>query len=472
VNELLSATASDVVNRLRKGEVTPLDCLEALAQRIDAVNPSVNALVTICFDRAWEHAQALAKKPVAGRGLLCGLPVPIKDLADVAGVRSTQGSRIFKDRIVPTSDILVKHLEAEGGIIYAMSNTPEFGAGAQTFNDVFGITRNPWDTRLTPSGSSGGAAVALATGMAWLAHGSDMGGSLRNPASFCGVVGLRPSPGRVAASVSGKIDGTLGIEGPMARNVTDLALMLDAMSGHEPGDPLSLPRDATSFQSAVAAKPVLKRVAVSRNLGITPVDPEVADIIIAAARKLQQAGVIVEEAHPDLHEAMACFQTLRAAGYAGMYALLRDHRDLLKPEVIWNIEKGLALTGIDIAKAEAQRGALFHRMHAFLGHYDALLCPATIVPPFPVETRYPTSCNGTDFETYVDWLLIVAVATLCACPAISIPCGFTKSGLPVGLQVIAPNRGEARLLNQAKFMEDVFGLSSVTPIDPKVKHLD
>jgi amidase len=471
MNELLTATATEVITRLRKGEVTPLECLDAIAERIDEVNPSVNALVTICFDRAWEHAKELSKKPVAERGTLCGLPVPIKDLTDVAGVRSTQGSRIFKDRIAPTSDILVKHLENEGGIVYAMSNTPEFGAGAQTFNDVFGITRNPWDTRLTPAGSSGGAAVALATGMAWLAHGSDLGGSLRNPASFCGVVGLRPSPGRVASSVLGRLDSTLGAEGPIARNVTDLALMLDAMSGHEAGDPLSLPRDPQSFQSAVAAKPAVKRVAVSTNLGITPVDPEIADIIMASARKLEQAGVIVEEAHPDLHEAMECFQTLRAAAYAGMHGLLKSHRDLLKPEVIWNIEKGLALSAVDIAKAEAQRTTLFHRMHAFLADYDALLCPATIVPPFPVETRYPTSCNGTNFESYVDWLLIVAVATLCACPAISIPCGFTKSGLPVGLQVIAPNRGEAKLLNQAKFMEDIFGLSTITPFNPKVTHL-
>jgi amidase len=471
MNSLIQSTARDVVAQLTKGDVTPLDCLNALEARIAEVNPSVNALVTLCFDRARDRAAALTKKPMNESGILAGLPVPIKDLTDVAGVRSTQGSRIFKDRIAPTSDILVKHLEAEGGIIYAMSNTPEFGAGAQTFNDVFGITRNPWDTRLTPSGSSGGAAVSLATGMAWLAHGSDLGGSLRNPASFCGIVGLRPSPGRVASSVLGRMDSTLGAEGPMARNVSDLALMLDAMSGFEPGDPISLPRDATSFQSAIAVKPKLKRVAVSRNLGITPVDPEVADIILASARKLEQAGVIVEETHPDLHEAMECFQTLRAAAYAGMHPLLKNHRDLLKPEVIWNIEKGLALSAVDIAKAEAQRTTLFHRMQAFLADYDALLCPATIVPPFPVETRYPTSCDGVAFSSYVDWLLIVAVATLCACPAISIPCGFTQSGLPVGLQVIAANRGEANLLNAAKFMEDVFGFASLTPFEPKVKHL-
>jgi amidase len=471
MNELIQSTATEVIIQLTKGEVTPLDCLDALEARIAEVNPSVNALVTLCFDRARDRAAALMKKPPKERGILAGLPVPIKDLTDVAGVRSTQGSRIFKDRIAPTSDILVRHLEAEGGIIYAMSNTPEFGAGAQTFNDVFGITRNPWDTRLTPSGSSGGAAVSLATGMAWLAHGSDLGGSLRNPASFCGIVGLRPSPGRVASSVLGRLDSTLGAEGPMARNVSDLSLMLDAMSGFEPGDPISLPREAKSFQSAVAAKPKLKRVAVSRNLGITPVDPGVADIIMSSARKLEQAGVIVEEANPDLHEAMDCFQTLRAAAYAGMHTLLKNHRDLLKPEVIWNIEKGLALSAVDIAKAEAQRTTLFHRLQAFLADYDALLCPATIVPPFSVETRYPTSCDGVEFSSYVDWLLIVAVATLCACPAISIPCGFTQSGLPVGLQVIAANRSEAKLLNAAKFMEDVFGFASLTPIEPKVKHL-
>ncbi len=465
--ELTRSSAVDVVARLRLGAISPLDCLDALEARIAEVNISVNALVTLCFDRARNHATALMKKPLNQRGILAGLPVPIKDLTDVSGVRSTQGSRIFRDRIAPTSDILVEHLETGGGIVYAMSNTPEFGAGAQTFNDVFGITRNPWNTRLTPSGSSGGAAVALATGMAWLAHGSDLGGSLRNPASFCGIVGMRPSPGRVAASVSGKIDGTLGLEGPMARNVADLALMLDAMSGYEAGDPLSLPRDPQSFQFAVATKPALKRVAVSRDLGITPVDPEIAALVMASARKLEQAGINVEEAHPDMQGAMACFQTLRAAGFAGLHELLKNHRELLKPEVIWNIEKGLALSGLDIAKAEAQRGALFHRMQEFLNQYDALLCPATILPPFPVEQRFPTHCNGVAFETYVDWLLIASVATLCACPAISIPCGFTKQGLPVGLQIICPNRQEAKLLNIAKHVEDILSLGTLTPIDPR-----
>jgi amidase len=269
--------------------------------------------------------------------------------------------------------------------------------------------------------------------------------------------------------VLGKIDSTLGVEGPMARNVTDLALFLDAMSGFEPGDPLSLLREVPSFSGQLRRGDRPKRVAVSRDLGITPVEPVVSDAVMAAARKLEDAGVIVEEAHPDLREDMSCFQTLRALGFAtGLRSLLRHHRDQLKPEVIWNIEKGLALSVDDIAKAEAQRATLYKRMQAFLEHHEFLLCPATIVPPFPVEQRYVEACAGVTFETYVDWLLIAAVATLAACPALSMPCGFTAGGLPIGLQVIGPNRSEGRLLAAARFMEDVLGLDKLTPIEPRV----
>jgi amidase len=472
MSELCSLSAIKVLEHLRSGALSPLDCLAALEQRIAAVNGPVNALVTLCFDRAREQARSLMAKPLAERGQLAGLPLPIKDLCDVAGVRSTRGSPIFKDNVPTQSDLVVRHLEAQGGLVYAMSNTPEFGAGAHTFNDVFGLTRNPWDTRLSASGSSGGAAVALATGMAWVAHGSDLGGSLRNPASFCGVVGMRPSPGRVAATVGAKIDSTLGVEGPMARNVADLALLFDAMVGAEPGDPLSLPREDVSYLAAAQSGWKPKRVAVSRNLGVSPVDPEIAELVLAAARKLQGQGVIVEEAHPDLPDAMNCFQTLRAINYAtGMRQMLLDHRDRLKPEVVWNIEKGLRLGGEDIAKAEAQRGELFRRMHGFLETYDLLLCPATIVPPFPAEQRYPTHCDGTEFETYIDWLLLVGTITLCACPAISIPCGYTRSSLPVGLQIVAPNRCEAKLLAGAAYIEGVLDVGPRVPIAPKVMHV-
>ncbi len=466
--KLFEKTANEIVASLKRAEITPLDCLDALEARIAAVDGKVNALPTLCFDRARRHARELMHKPIAERGLLAGLPIPIKDLANVAGVRSTQGSPIFANHIPGKSDVLVTHLEANGAIVYAMSNTPEFGAGANTFNEVFGRTLNPWNTSRSAAGSSGGAAAALASGTAWVAHGSDLGGSLRNPASFCGVVGMRPSPGRVAASVGNKIDSTLGVEGPMARNVEDLALLFDAMVGQEPSDPLSLPSDGTSYLKAARSGLMPKRVAISRDLGITPVDPEVAEIVMKAARRFEDLGAVVEEAHPDLREALECAQTLRALSYAvGKKGLLEDHRDKLKPEVIWNIEKGLALTGTEIARAEAQRSAMFIRTLKFFETYDLLLCPTTIVPPFPVEQRYVTHCNGTEFETYVDWLAIVSAVTNVCCPAISIPAGFTTEQLPVGIQIIAGPRNEASLLAGARLLENMLGLAALVPIDPR-----
>jgi amidase len=467
--ELVRATACAIVDKLNTGDITPLDLLDVLEQRIAEVDGQVNALPTRCFDRARAHAKALMQKPLGERGLLAGLPVPIKDLADVAGVRSTQGSPIFRDMIPVRSDLLVEHLEGQGGVIYAKSNTPEFGAGANTFNEVFGATLNPWDLSRSAAGSSGGAAVALATGMAWLAHGSDMGGSLRNPASFCGVVGLRPSIGRVAHSPAFKIDRTLGVQGPMARGIEDLALLLDAMSGEHPADPLSLPAAATSFLAAARSGNKPKRVAYSPDLGITPVDPEVATITRKAASRFSEAGAIVEEAHPDLREAHECFHVLRAFDFAiSKAALLRSHRDQLKPEVIWNIEQGLKLSVEQIERAEAQRVAMTERALEFFQSYDLLLTPATIVAPFPIEQRYLSECAGHKFDNYVEWLGIVYAITLVCCPALSLPCGFTATGLPVGLQMVAPPRSEARLLAGAKVLEDILGLRGTTPIDPRI----
>jgi len=425
-------------------------------------------LPTLCFDRARSHAKELMKKPVGERGLLAGMPVPIKDLTSVAGVKTTQGSPIFKDNIPARSDIVVERLESNGGLIYAKSNTPEFGAGANNFNEVFGATRNPWNLSRSAAGSSGGAAVALATGTAWLAHGTDMGGSLRNPASFCGVVGMRPSIGRVAHSPAFKIDRNLTAHGPMARNIEDVALLLDAMSGEHPADPLSLPKLPASFLSAARSGKGPKRIAYSPDLGITPVDPEVAAITRKAAARFAEAGAIVEEAHPDLREAHECFHVLRAFDFAlSKAALLRSKRDLLKPEVIWNIEEGLKLTVEQLERAEAQRVAMTARTLEFFGTYDLLLTPATIVAPFPVENRYVAECAGKKFDNYVEWLGIVYAITLVCCPALSLPCGFTASGLPVGLQMVAAPRGEAQLLAGAKLLEDVLGVRGTTPIDPR-----
>jgi amidase len=467
-DSLVRETACAVVDRLNAGEVTPLDLLDVLERRIAAVDGTVNALPTLCFDRARSHARALMEKPVGERGLLAGLPVPIKDLTHVRGVRTTQGSPIYKDVISAQSDVVVERIEQNGGVIYAKTNTPEFGAGAHTFNEVFGATRNPWNPARSASGSSGGSAVALATGTAWVAHGTDMGGSLRNPASFCGIVGMRPSIGRVPHSPASKLDRTLGVHGPMARNVDDLALLLDAMSGEHPADPLSLPLLPDSFRSAVQSGAKPKRIAYSPDLGITPVDPEVAAITRKAAERFADAGVIVEEAHPDLREAHECFHVLRAFDFAVTKAdLLRSKREQLKPEVIWNIEEGLKLTVEQIARAEAQRVTLATRMLAFFETYDLLLAPATIVAPFPIENRYVAECAGTKFDNYVQWLGIVYAITVSCSPALSLPCGFTASGLPVGLQMIAPSRGDAKLLAGAKMLEDMLGLRGTTPIDPK-----
>jgi amidase len=393
--DLIAADATTVVEGLRRGELTPHDLLDALERRIAAVDGQVNALPTLCFDRARDHADRLLARPPGERGVLGGLPVPIKDLTDVAGVRTTYGSPIFADHVPATSNLLVDRIEDNGGVVYAKSNTPEFGAGGNTFNEVFGPTRNPWNRSRSAAGSSGGAAVALATGMAWLAHGSDMGGSLRNPASFCGVVGLRPSIGRVAHTPVAQVDGTLSVEGPMARNVEDVALLLDAMAGQHPADPLSLPAPETSFLAAARSGWRPAKVAYSPDLGITPVDPEVRAVTRAAADRLADSGVTVVEAQPDLTEAHECFQVLRALGFAVSRAgLLREHRDLLKPEVIWNIEKGLILTADEIGRAERQRVALTRRMVAFFDEYDLLLAPATIVAALPVEDRFVTAATA------------------------------------------------------------------------------
>lgn len=466
MHSLIAASATATVEALRRGDVSPLELLDVLEARIAEVDSKVNALPILCFERARTKARALMQKPLADRGLLAGLPVPIKDLTQVKGVRTTFGSPIFADNIPAASDVQVERLEAQGAIIYAKSNTPEFGAGANTFNEVFGPTRNPYNTRLSPAGSSGGAAVALATGMAWVAHGSDLGGSLRNPASFCGIVGMRPTVGRVAQSRPLAVDSTLGVDGPMARTVADCALMLDAMAGEDARDPLSKPRPAHSFVDSARQGKRPLRVAWSPDLGISPVDPQVAAITRRAAMRFAQAGVVVEEAHPDLRETHACFQVLRAHGFAlSLGGLLATHRAQLKPEVVWNIEKGLALTSADIIRAQHQRAAMMARALEFFGRYDLLLCPATIVPPFPVEDRYVKACNGVEFDTYVDWLAIVYTVTLIAAPALSLPCGFTQDGMPVGLQIVGPPNGDAMVLAGAQLLEDVLDLHTGRPIE-------
>lgn len=468
---LISRSAVDMVELLTIGAITPHDCLDALSERIAEVDGPVNALPILCMERARAAADQVMSRPVAARGLLKGLPVAIKDLTEVAGVRTTFGSPIYKDHVPTVSDPLVERLENEGALIYAKTNTPEFGAGANTFNEVFGPTRNPWNTSLSAAGSSGGSAAALATGTAWLAHGSDLGGSLRNPASFCGIVGLRPSPGRVATQPGYPMDRLLSVQGPMARSVEDAALFLDALSGEDIRDPVSLPKPSTSFFAAARSGWKPARVAFSADLGITPVDAEVAAICRKATLRFAELGAIVEEAHPDFGAAHDTFNVLRARNFAiSKKSLLETKRDLLKPEVIWNIEQGLALTMADVTRAEIARSAMYNDTLKFFERYDLICTPATIVAPFPVEQRFVAACNGVTFDNYVHWLAIAYAFTLVACPAISIPCGFTSAGLPVGLQIVAAPRADARLLAGAAQLEAGLGLTGRTPISPNVTH--
>ncbi|MEK0084468.1 amidase [Benzoatithermus flavus] len=462
--------ARTVVRLLERGEISPLELIDAALARIAAVDPLVNAVPTLCPERARAHALRLMEEgePEDRRGRLAGLPVLIKDMVEVAGVRTTFGSPIFEDHVPERSAYEVERIEARGGIVLGKTNTPEFAAGANTFNEVFGVTRNPWNRALTCGGSSGGSAVALATGMAWLADGSDLGGSLRTPASFCGVVGLRPSPGRVPSGPAALPFDTLSVEGPMARDVRDLALFLDTMAGFDPRDPLSFAAPVTSFAEAVERPVALRRVAFSPDLGgITPVDAEVAAICRSAARRFGELGAEVVDGSPDLKRATEVFTTLRAARFAATKApLLERHRDLLKPEVIWNIEHGLQLDAAAIGRAERERGELQRSTARFFEDHDLLLCPAAIVPPFACETRYLEELNGHRFPSYVDWIAITYAITLTGCPALSLPCGFTGSGLPVGLQIVGPPRGEAKLLAAAAMLEDLLGVSPKTPIDP------
>jgi amidase len=458
---------------LAAGRVSPLELVEAAIARIETVDPLVNAVPTRCFDRARARARALLQgepSPAGRRGWLGGLPIVVKDLADVEGVRTTYGSPIFAEHVPQQTALHVKKLEANGAIVLGKSNTPEFGAGANTFNEVFGATRNPWNTDLTCGGSSGGAAVALATGMAWLADGSDLGGSLRTPAAFCSVVGLRPSIGRVPMGPGRCRFQTLSVAGPMARDVADLALMLDAMAGPDLDDPLAMELPTESYAAAVVKVPELRRVGFSADLGgLVPVDPEIARIAGQAAARLTDLGAaVIENRAPDFGPTREVFEILRAAHFAYDKAPLLDaERDRLKPEVVWNIERGLALTADEIGWAERERGLIQARTAAFFREHDLLLCPAAIVPPFDVNLRYLESLGDHRFPTYIDWVAVTYAITLTGCPALSLPCGFTAKGLPVGLQIVAPPRAEGKLLAAAAALENILGVRPAVPIDPR-----
>jgi len=470
MTELWRLSAVEVVRLLKRREVSPPELIDAATARIAATNPGINALVTLCYERARGHAARLEKLDRSNLPphFLHGLPIAVKDNTDVAGVRCTSGSRIHADRIAPASDIIVERLEANGAIVVGKTNLPEFAAGGNSFNEVFGATLNPWDTRTTAGGSSGGSAAALAAGQAWLATGGDFGGSIRQPASFCSVTGLRPSPGMVPR-VQKQPFNPLSVEGPMARTVADCALMFDVEAGWHPLDPLSQKGPHPGFSAAAAGPQRPKRVAFSADLGVArAMDREVRELCRQAADKLARDGVTVEEAHPDLTDAEKIFLTLRGAVFIARHAEpLKKHRHLYKPEIIENTEFGLKLKPEEIVAAEVAQGELIRRVARFFETYDLLICPVVICPPFDVNLRYPAEVGGVRFEGYMGWLILTYAITVTACPALSLPCGFTHAGLPVGLQVVGRPRGEAELFSAAAYIEALLNVTPKTPIDPR-----
>ena len=470
MNELCRLSARVAVDLLKRREVSPLELIDAAASRIAETDPQLNALPTLCLDRARSHAQRLMRDPPSDPPphYLYGLPIAVKDNVDVQGVRCTFGSTIFADRIPSESDIVVQRLETCGALVLGKSNIPEFAAGGNTYNEVFGVTRNPWNTDFTPGGSSGGTAAALAAGQVWLGTGNDFGGSIRLPSSFCSLVGLRPTPG-VVPRLQKQPYSALNVEGPMARTVADCALMLECEAGHHPLDPLSAPIAHGSFMHAAARPRRAARVAFTLDLGVAPVvDPEVAHVCTAAAKKLESDGCQVELVCPDLSDAERTFLTLRGVVFvANLGALLDKHRDVLKPDVVENIEFGLKLSGADIAQAEIAYGEIVRRMAHFFEQYDALIAPVTMTPPFTAEQRYLNSLHGVKFTSYLGWAITTSVISVTGCPVLALPCGFTKDGLPIGLQVIGPPRSDATLFSIASYLERLLDVSPQTPIDPR-----
>ncbi|MGI9351573.1 MAG: amidase [Rhizobiaceae bacterium] len=474
-SELCKLPAREVVSLLKKREVSPNDLLDAAFERVRSVEPAVNALPTLCEDRAraavgnLQHDQEVYGKDP---GWLAGLPIGIKDLTPVAGVRTTYATLGYKNYVPDESSPLVLRLEKRGGIVVGKTNSPEMGAGGNTFNDVFGYTRNPWDTRKNAGGSSGGAAVSLATGEVWLSHGSDLAGSLRTPAGYCGVVGMRPTPGRAGGGSAEAIFLNEATSGPMARDVADTALFLDAMTGFSPQQPISLARPTVSFQDAVNKADEHVRIAFSEDQnGFAPVEREIREVLRSSMERVSRAGSEVEEACPELPDLYATYVTLRGVFYGTVNDAEPPHiQKHFKRTLRENIEFGRNLTSAQIYEAFRNRSVLYQAMRVFLNNFDALAIPVVGLEPGIVEEEYPQTVDDEPVDDYIDWLRFSFLATTTALPAIAMPVGFTASGMPVGIQLIGPPHGDAKLLQIARAVEEAVGFNS-TPIDPFVRHI-
>ena len=456
--DLCFTPATELLRLFRSRKTSPLEVMQAVLTRIDAVNPRLNAYVTLVREEALRTARAATAALKKGATLrpLHGVPVSIKDLTPTKGIRTTWGSKIYEHHVPDEDALIVERLKAAGAIVVGKTNTPEFGAGGNTFNAVFGATRNPWNPALTCGGSSGGAAVALATGMGTIAQGSDLGGSLRMPAAFCGVVGFRTTPGLVPVYPKDLGWDTFSVYGPMARTVADTALMLSVVAGPDDRAPISYAVDPRKFLKAVKAPSVKGwRVAWTPDLnGLIPVEAEVVRVAERATTIFRALGAKVEAACPEFGEVHEIILATRGVSMVAMHAdKLPRWRDQMQKGLVWNIEQGLSLTPQAIARGETLRTALWHRVREFMENHDLLILPTVAVPPFPVEQPYPTEINGKPLENYIQWAYLTYGITLTGLPAISVPCGFTQGGLPVGLQIVGRRRQEAAVLRAAAAFE-------------------
>ena len=454
MNELCLRSAVDLAGLLARREASCVDVMDAHLAQIAEFDPRLNAIVTIDAERARSiAADHDANYRADGLPPLWGLPTAHKDLVLTRGMRTTFGSTLFADNVPDSDDLIVARIRSAGAIAVGKTNTPEFGAGSQTFNRVFGATRNPYDPDRTCGGSSGGAAVALAARMLPLADGSDLGGSLRNPAAFCNVLGLRPTPGRVPAHPTLNPWSDMSVLGPMARSVDDIALFLSVLVGDDPRVPLALTDPGSRFYPVTPLDLRGARVALTPDLEL-PVQTTIRSRIEATGVLLQSLGANVEIACPDLSGATEAFHVLRANGFRERFASLpAASRAQLKDTILWNLAAGEALTVSDLDRAWAARRAVYARVAAFFTRYDFLLAPTTQVLPFDVQQPYPTEIDGVPMKDYLGWMQSCARLTVASCPALSLPAGFSDDGLPIGMQIVAPVRQEARLLAFAKSVE-------------------
>ncbi len=449
-------SATEIRTRIGSRELSPVEVVEACVARIEAVNGVVNAVVTL-NERALDDARELERRAAGGEemGLLWGLPVGIKDVTEVAGLRTTYGSALYADHVPKKDALVVRRLREAGAVILGKTNTPEFAAGGNTWNEVFGRTRNPWDPSRSAGGSTGGGAAALATGMIALAQGTDLGGSLRIPASFCGVVGLRPSVGLVPTWPADWLWDTLQVTGPMARTAGDVALMLQAVCGPDPLSPHAQPVAGRDFVAAVRAGPSdALRLAYCADPAGIGVEGDIERVCREAAFGLAGAGHAIEEIELDLAYGRAAFLALRGLWFVAHMHTRLDRTDDFGVNVRNNIRMGLETTVEQLGAAEQARNRIWAEFRDLFDRYDHLLAPCMAVPPFPVEQNYPETVAGKVMESYVDWIAPTFVLSLTGLPVASVPCGLDPGGLPVGLQIVGRPRGEESVLALAASIQN------------------